>query len=254
VIPKTLEEFRRAVKFGAGIGGAVGAGDTFRYPLDELDTELNVVIGEFREEMYSRDFAYFLTETEQADLPTERADDNEQYSVIDWPTNVIAIKRVDVYVAGKWEALEPIDWSQIRQVTPDLASSRVVRPLWYAAQNQGETSSTEEADGTVYEAVAGKIALVPFHSQPGSYKLTVLYRWVNVLEDDELIPFPSELGFQWCVQRGIEKVSERDRNAGKRGSDAAAKRKELELKIGRFIPRAVNTGPVQIVRSKRYHG
>jgi hypothetical protein len=252
VIQKTLAEYRRAVVYEAGIGGTVGDGDTFRHPNEDLDQELNSVVQAFREDLTSRDFPFYIEETEQEDLPTERADANENYSLIDWPTLAHEIRRIDVYSNSRWEALVPVDWSRLRDVLPERASSNE-RPRFYSVKKQGTPTSIEGVDGTEYDVDAGKIALAPFGTS-GVYKLSYLPVWTYALDDDELIVFPSEFGFRWCVWEMVARISVRDRNAGKRGDMAKLERAVCEAKIGRYVPKVINTGGSTMRRAKRYNG
>lgn len=252
MIQKTFAEFRRAVVFEAGIGGTIGDGDTFRHPNDDINAELNSVIQAFREELTSRDFPFYIEETEQDDLPTERADDNENYSLIDWPTLAHEIRRIDVYSGQRWESLTPVDWSRLRDVLPERSSTNS-RPLFYSVKKQGTPTSIEGVDGTEYDVDAGKIALAPF-STTGVFKLSYLPVWVSALDDDEILVFPSEFGFRWCVWEMVARISVRDRNAGKRGDMAKIERAVCETKIGRYVPKVVNTGGQTMRRSKRYNG
>jgi hypothetical protein len=252
VISKTLAQYRAAVVYEAGIGGTVGEGSTYRHDQDQIDAELNSVFQAFREELTSRDFPFYVEETEQESLPTERADDNEQYSLIDWPTTAHEIRRIDVYVRSEWEALVPVDWSRIRDVAP-RSNQTNHRPRFYAVKKQGTPNSFEGVDGTEYEVEAGKIALIPFATN-GVYKMSYLPVWTYALDEDELFVFPSEIGFRWCVWEAVRRISVRDRNAGNRGTMAAEERALCEQKLGRYVPRVVNTGGSTMRRSARYNG
>lgn len=254
-ISKTLAEFRRAAVYEAGVGGAVGDGSTFRHPNEDLTPEINSVYQSFREELTTRDFEFFIEETEQQSIPTDRADDNEQYSLIDWPTNALQIKRIDTYAQGRWESLVPIDWSRVRDVlSSGVAASPYFRPRWYSVKNFGATNSFEGVDGTEYEVVAGKIALIPFATGGGTYKMSVLPVFPAALDDDELFIFPNEVGFRWCVYEAVTRIAVRDRNAGKRYDYAQQQRTLCEQKIGRFVPRVINTGGATMRRAARYNG
>lgn len=253
MIQKTLAEYRRAVVYEAGIGGTVGDGDTFRHPNEDLDAELNSTYQAFREELTSRDFPFFVEETEQDDLPTERADDNENYSLIDWPTLAHEIRRIDVYSGqSNWESLVPVDWARLRDVLP-RTTERCRVPRFYSVKKQATPTSIEGAEGDEYDVDAGKIALAPFGTS-GVYKLSYLPVWTYALDDDELLVFPSEFGFRWCVWEMVARISVRDRNAGKRGDMAKVERAVCEAKIGRYIPKVINTGGSTMRRSARYNG
>lgn len=252
MIAKTLAQYRAAVVNAASIGGATGVGNTFRHDQDLLDADLNSAYQRHLEEMTSRDFPHFVEETEQDSLPSERADDNEQYSLIDWPTTAHEIKRVDVYCQNRWEALVPLDWSRLRDVLPE-SNVRVQRPRFYSVKRVARTNSFEGVDGTEYELEAGKIALAPFATN-GVYKLSYLPVWSYALDEDELFVFISEWGFRWCVWEAVSIVAIRDRNAGKRGDKATIERKLCEDKIGRYVPKIVATGGSTMRRSPRYNG
>ena len=252
MLAKTLSQYRAAVAYEASVAGAMGQGTSYRHDQDQIDAELNGTFQAFREELTSRDFPFYVEETEQDDLPSERADDNENYSLIDWPTSAHEIRRIDVYAKGQWDALQPVDWTRLRDVIPRSAQ-RVCRPLFYAVKKQGTPNSFEGVDGTEYEVEAGKIALAPF-ATAGVYKLSYLPVWTYALDDDELFVFPSEFGFRWCVWEMVRRIAIRDRNAGKRGDYAAAERTVCEQKIGRYVPRIVMTGGTTMRRSARYNG
>ncbi len=124
-------------------------------------------------------------------------------------------------------------------------------------KNHGRTSSFEGVDGTEYEQVAGEIALLPFPQGAGGgskYKISYLPVNIPVLADDELLLFPDEVGFRWCVWSTVARVASRDRNAGKRYDMALKEIAICEAKIGRFVPRVINTGPQTMRRSARYNG
>src|SRR6476661_8512623 len=161
-VAKTVAEFRQAVVYEAAIGGATGDGATFRHPTDDLLREMNSAYASFREELTTRDFDFFVVEGEQEDLPVDRADTHEQYTIIDWPTNAQVLRRVDVYSAGLWESLLQVDWARIRDVAPQRGDARQSRPRFYAIKNFGSTNSFEGVDGTEFDQVAGEIAIIPF--------------------------------------------------------------------------------------------
>lgn len=254
MISKTLEQVRNAVIYECSIGGAVGIGDAFRHDQDQVDADINSAYQCLLEELTSRDFPYFIEETEQDSLPTERADTNENYSLIDWPTIAHEIKRIDVYTSGSWTPpLTEVDWSLLRDVVGGSPRT-VTRPLYYAIKKVATTNSFEGVDGTEFELEAGKIVLAPFCSV-GTYKLSYLPVWTGALEDDELFVFPSEFAFRWVVWEAVARVSVRDRNAGKRRDMAVQERGLCEEKFGRYVPRKVAAGGSGTMRrSARYNG
>lgn len=251
MIAKTLRQYRAAVAYESSIAGAIGEGDTFRHEVNQIDAELNSTFQAFREELTSRDFPFYIEETEQDDLPSERADENEQYSLIDWPTIAHEIRRIDVYVQNTWDSLQPVDWTRLRDVIP-RGPTRNLRPLFYAVKKQGTPNSFEGVDGTEFEVEAGKIAIAPFATN-GTYKLSYLPVWSYALDDDELFVFPSEFGFRWCVWEMVSRIAGRDRNAGKRGDKAVIERGVCETKIGRYVPKVVMTGGQTMRRSRHYN-
>lgn len=253
MIAKTLAQLRAAVVNAASIGGATGQGSSFRHDQDVLDQDINSAYQRFLEELSSRDFPYFIEESEQDVLPTERADTNENYSLIDWPTTAHEIKRIDVYANGTWDPpLTEVDWSLMRDVLAGQTRT-AQRPLYYAIKRIAKTNSFEGVDGTEYELEAGKIALFPF-ATGGVYKLSYLPVWTYALDDDELFVFPTEWGFRWCVWEAVSIIAVRDRNAGKRGDQAKVERGICEAKIGRYVSKKVATGGATMRRSKRFNG
>lgn len=245
MIVKTLTEFKRAVEYGAGIRGQIGAGSTFRHPTDDIETEINSSYGEYRELLVERDFDFFLTESAQASLPTTRADTNENYSLIDWPIAAQVIKRIDVYIQSTWQSLVEIDWARIRDAIPSSGTATAKRPLFFAPKAFGTITAATE--------VAGKIAIAPF-CPVGTYKMTYMPHWTEITEDENEFIFPSETGYRWAVFNTIAKVLIRDGDPMNQLAKVEQHLMKAEERIGRFSARTIATGGSQMRRARRYFG
>lgn len=245
-ITKTLLAMRTLTGKEADVTIAAGTDATKRHDVTEANVYLNDSYREYLSFMTTRGFDYFLEETSQANLPSSRADTNEQYSLIDWPpaaASALALKRVDVYAAGEWHELLRRDWTQLRSENHSSQAS-ATRPLVYAVKSIGKVSA---ATFTV-----GKIALAPFCST-GQYKLTYLPEWVNLTTDSHLFLFHDEIGAQWMMWNTVIKYSAQDNNAKKRFEIAQVQQAKCEALIGHFVPQITSTGPLTVVRSPDYN-
>lgn len=242
-LTKTLLGMRTLFAKEADITIAAGTDTTKRHDTTEANVYVNDSYRAYLSFMTTRGFDYFLIESALAALPVSRADTNEQYSLIDWPSNALALKRVDVYSAGEWHELMRRDWSQLRS---EGRSSQVsaLRPLVYAVKSHGSVSGAT--------LTAGKIALAPFSSN-GTYKTTYLPEWANITTDTHLFLFHDEWGAQWCIWDAVVKYSAQDNNAKKRYEIAVTQQLKCEAMIGQFVPQIASSGPLTVTRSPDYN-
>lgn len=245
MLAKTLAETQTMVVSVGNIKGQVGAGPTFRHPTDDVVAQINVSFGEYRELLVARKFDYFLEETAQADLPSARADVNEQYSLIDWPTNALNLRRIDVYQYGEWKALREVDWARLRDVIPSDSRQTTRRVEFYSPRSAGTPDGASQ--------VAGKIALAPF-SRPGKYKLTYLPPHTPITNTSHVFLFASMAGFMWTVWNAVCLVTIRDTDKERRYAPAVRERAECANSIGTFSAATVATGGQQMRRSPGYNG
>jgi len=242
-IVKTLLALRTLIGKEADITIAAGTDATKRHDTTEANVYVNDSYREYLSFMTTRGFDYFLVESALAALPASRADTNEQYSLIDWPANALALKRLDVYSAGEWHELQRRDWSQLRSENRSSAAT-ATRPMVYAVKSHGSVSAAT--------LTAGKIALAPF-STNGTYKTTYLPEWANITTDAHLFLFHDEWGAQWTVWNSVIKYSAQDNNAKKRFEIASIQQKKCEEMIGHFVPQIASTGPLTVTRSPDYN-
>lgn len=242
-ITKTLLAMRTLTAKEADVTIAAGTDATKRHDTTEFNVYQNDSYREYLSLMTTRGFDYFLVESALASLPSSRADTLEQYSLIDWPSNALALKRVDVYSGGEWHELQRRDWSQLRSEARSSAAT-AVRPMVYAVKSIGSVSGTT--------LTAGKIALGPFSSN-GSYKTTYLPEWANITTDAHLFLFHDEWGAQWTMWNNVIKYSAQDNNAKKRYEIATTQQKKCEEMIGHFVPQIAATGPLTVTRSPDYN-
>jgi len=191
----------------------------------------------------TRGFDFALTETAQDNLPSTRADSNEQYSLVDWPSGAVLLKRIDVYSDGEWYELQRRDWTTLRSEWRS-GSSVARRPMVYAPKSYGSVATSN--------FTAGKIALAPFSSS-GKYKITYQPEWVDITNTLHLFLFPDENCVQWVLWDFVTKIAARDRDNRKRYDIAVTERAHCEAMIGHFVPNIVQTGPMTMVRDTNYH-
>jgi hypothetical protein len=220
----------------------LGTGSTNRHETSDAIVYINDSHRAMMTLLTTRGIDFYLTETSLAALPTSRADTNEQYSLVDWPSGSTLIKRVDVYSDSTWHELHRRDWTQLRHECRS-SSSNAPRPLVYAPKSQGTVS------GATF--TAGKIALAPFSSN-GTYKITYQPEWTNITDTSHLFMYPDETCAQWVVWDFVIKVSARDNNAKKRFEIANQRQAKCEAQIGHFVPNIVQTGPMTVTRSPDY--
>jgi hypothetical protein len=239
-LTKTLAVVRNTCLKEADI--VIGSGTTNRHETDDVNVYINDSYRAMMTMLTTRGFDFYLTETALAALPTSRADTNEQYSLVDWPSGSTFIKRVDVYSSSTWHELHRRDWTQLRHECHSSSSS-ATRPLVYAPKSQGTVS------GATF--TAGKIALAPFSSN-GTYKITYQPEWANITDTTHLFMYPDETCAQWVVWDFVIKISARDNNAKKRFDIARERQAKCEAVIGHFVPNIVQTGPMTVTRSADY--
>ena len=221
----------------------LGSGSSARHETTDATLYLNDSYRQMLTLLTTRGFDFALTETAQAPLPSTRADTNEQYSLIDWPSGAILLKRIDVYSDGNWFELDRRDWTTLRSEWRSSAAT-ARRPVVYAPKSHGSVSG---ANFTV-----GKIALAPF-SANGSYKVTYQAEWADITDTAHVFLFPDEHCVQWVLWDFVVKISARDRDNRKRHEIAVTERGHAEALIGHFVPNIVQTGPQTMVRSLNYH-
>lgn len=239
-LTKTLSVVMNTCLKEAGI--VSGTGTTNRHETDDVKVYINDSHRAMMTMITTRGFDYYLTETALAALPTSRADTNEQYSLVDWPSGSTLIKRVDVYSDSAWHELARRDWTQLRSECRS-SSSNASRPLVYAPKSQGTVS------GTTF--TAGKIALAPFSSN-GTYKITYQPEWSDITDVTYKFLYPDETCAQWVVWDFVIKISARDNDAKKRYAIALDRQAKCEAMIGHYIPNIVQTGPMTVTRSPDY--
>lgn len=221
----------------------LGTGTSVRHETADAILYLNDSYREYLSLLTTRGFDFALTETAQAALPSTRADTNEQYSLVDWPSGAMLIKRIDVLSDGDWHELERRDWTTLRSEWRST-SAQARRPLVYAPKSHGTVS------GATF--TAGKIALAPF-SANGRYKITYQAEWTDITDTSHVFLFSNEHGVQWVLWDFVIKISARDRDNRKRHEIALAERAHTEALIGHFVPNIVQTGPLTMIRSPNYY-
>lgn len=221
----------------------LGADATARHQTTDATLYLNDSYRSMLSLLTIRGFDFALAETAQANLPTSRADTNEQYSLVDWPSGAVLLKRIDVYSDGSWFELARRDWTTLRSEWRASAPA-ARRPVVYAPKSYGSVATTA--------FTVGKIALAPFSSN-GKYKITYQPEWADITDTTHLFLFPDENCVQWVCWDFVTKIAARDRDNRKRYDIAVTERAHCEAQIGHFVPSIVQTGPGTMVRDHNYH-
>lgn len=242
-ITKTLAVARNRCVKEADIVLAAGTDSTKRHDTTDANTYVNDSHRALMTLLTTRGFDFYLTETALASLPTTRADTNEQYSLVDWPSGSVSLKRIDVYSDGEWHELDRRDWTQLRS-EGQSSESTSRRPIVYAPKSLGSVS------GATF--TTGKLALAPFSSN-GKFKITYLPEWADISNDAHLFLYPDEWCAQWVVWDFVVKISARDNNAKNRFGIASTERQRCEAMIGHFVPQIASTGPLTVTRSREYN-
>ena len=224
----------------------LGADSTARHETTDAILYVNDSYRALQTFLVTRGFDYFVVETALANLPSSRADTNEQYSLIDWPTGAVSLKRIDVYADNEWTELDKRDWTTLRSEYRASSSSGHRRPLVYAPKSHGTVATTVQT--------AGKIALAPFSSN-GQYKISYLPEWVDIAPANTtyLMLFPDELCCQWLIWDFVAKISIRDRDKLGKHDDSVVERGRIEALIGHHVPSVAGTGSLSVQRSPSYN-
>jgi hypothetical protein len=241
-ITKTLARVLNRCAKEADIVLAAGTDNAQRHDTTDAIERVNDSQRALTTFLTTRGFDFYLTETALANLPTTRADTQEQYSLVDWPANSVSIKRIDHYGDGEWHEVYRRDWTQLRSESHS-GDGGCSRPTVFAPKSQGVVS------GAVF--TPGKIALAPFASN-GQFKITYLPEWADITNTAHLFLYPDEWCAQWVVWDFVCKISARDNNAKNRYAIATTERLRCEEIIGHFVPNIIATGPLTVTRSPRY--
>ncbi len=221
----------------------LGTGTASRHETDDAILYVNDSYRALQTFLVTRGFDYFIVETALGNLPTSRADTNEQYSLVDWPAGAVSLKRIDVYADSEWYELDKRDWTTLRSEYRAGSASGHRHPLVYAPKSHGTVATT------VF--TAGKIALAPFSSN-GKFKISYLPEWVDITNTTHLFLFPDELCCQWLIWDFVAKISIRDRDKLGKHDDSVIERGRIEALIGHHVPSVVGTGPISVQRSPSY--
>ncbi len=224
----------------------LGADSTARHETTDAGLYINDSYRALQTFLVTRGFDYFITETSLANLPSSRADTNEQYSLIDWPSGAVSLKRIDVYADGEWSELDKRDWATLRSEYRRGEASGYRRPLVYAPKTHGTVATTV--------LTAGKIAIAPFATN-GQYKISYLPEWADIATTNGtyLFLFPDELCAQWLVWDFVAKICIRDRDNKGKHDDSVVERGRIEQLIGHHVPSVAGTGAISVQRSPHYN-
>lgn len=239
-VTRTLRQLLDKVYWSADIQGKTGT--TSRHPEATNIVEANDAYGRMRTMLINKSWKWELVETALAPLPATRADTNENYSLIDWPTAAQLIARIDVYSRNEWLKLEECDWDEVRLLTPTVPRQQP-RPTHFAIKSFGTIATTV--------LTAGKIALLPFATN-GTYKMTHLPRWAGITDVTHIFLYPDDFCVEWHVQSTALKIVQRDKDFQKRKTDCDTALAYAEANIADFTGRAVQTGSRQMRRDQNY--
>lgn len=245
MITATLQEILDMVIYGGDIGGTT-TGDDPRHPVANITAEINLAYSQHIDFILSKGFDYFIEETALANLPTSRADTNEDYSLIDYPLNVHKLLRLDVFAASGniKRKLTEISWQQVRDIHVQVYNYVSDQcPRYFAVKSIGTVSGIT--------ATAGKIALCPFGSA-GQYKMSYVPKHVPITTTTHLFRFANAASIAWVVNTVILVLAKRDRNFQARAEEARNALARAISEIGQFVPGVISTGTKTVTRSKQY--
>ncbi len=139
----------------------------------------NIAWQELREMVSFMEDGTFLQQTTPAALPTTPAT-NEDYVVIDWPTNAVSIFGVRVKTDQRWRALRPLPTAALHDFTYDgyFRSASARAPIGYILKTFSYDATTTET--------AGKIMIVPVPTG-GTYSLWYLEAWTPITSDTTVV-------------------------------------------------------------------
>jgi hypothetical protein len=153
-------------------------GYTDRHSTTTLKTLWNISWQQLREEVSFLEDGTFLQQTTPANLPTTPAT-SEDYVVIDWPVNAVAIYGVRVKTNDRWRPLRPLPTAALHDYQyRGLFNTSTRAPIGYVLKTIPFGASATET--------AGKIMIVPVPTS-GTYSLWYLEAWAPVTTDAHTI-------------------------------------------------------------------
>lgn len=240
-----LSELEENIESQASV--RIGTGSGARHPSSILTKRVNDAFRRYQTFLTSRGFSWFIEETAALALPTTRADTDEPYSVVPWPTVARTIELVSVLVSNRWTDCDRIEWPQIRRYShghlSGLSAGESHRPLAFAPKKYGEVSGTS--------AAAGEIALTPF-APVGQYRVGYIPEHANIEDDTTAFRYPDQLGIDWVVFSVAMKYQTRDGDSRRRYAMLRDELSRVEAEIGRATQVTINSGPLTMDRSSTY--
>ena len=150
------------------------AGYDQRHPEATLKILWNASWQELREIVSFAEDGTFLQQTTPASLPTTPAT-SEDYVVVDWPVNAVAIFGVRVKTNERWRPLKSLPASALHDYQYDgLFGTTARNPIGYILKTIPFGASATET--------AGKIMIVPVPTS-GTYSVWYLEAWSPVTTD-----------------------------------------------------------------------
>lgn len=176
-------------------------GHTDRHPDTTVKQLWNDSWQHLREKVSFLEDGTFLQQTAPASLPTTPATD-EDYVVIDWPTNAVAVFGVRVKTDDRWRALRPLPTAALHDFTYDgfFRSSTARAPIGYILKTIPFGASTTET--------AGKIMIVPVPTG-GTYSLWYLSAWEPITSDAAVVSGHAAW-IEWSIWDTVVKMRAKD--------------------------------------------
>jgi hypothetical protein len=162
----------------------------------------NIAWQELREMVSFLEDGTFLQQTTPAALPTT-AVSGEDYVVIDWPTNAVAIFGVRVKTeTNRWRALRPLPTAALHDFNFDgwYHSSTSRAPVGYILKTIPFGAATTET--------AGKIMIVPVPTG-GTYSLWYLEAWTPITSDTAVVSGHAAW-IEWTIWQTVIKMRAKD--------------------------------------------
>lgn len=237
----TMDEVRVAARYRGDLEGLED-----RHSDLDLNREANLSVRQLRMKLANEDVLDVLTPTSILSLPSSPAVTGGSWAEIDWPTDAILVRGLDVRVDGSWLTIPQGEFAQRLQGPIQGQNSFSVGStlsMWVPRSLPQPSTTTR---------VAGKIMLFPVPNG-GSYILWYLREWTDLTIGTHLFP-GQESWVDWVIWDVVVKSLKRDvgPQGNKQLDEAMAERDRCWMTIQSTAKRLATDGPVEV--TNRYSG
>jgi hypothetical protein len=213
-------------------------GQTKRHPDKDLRRELTQSLRACRAWVSRAVSDTFIEATDPAALPTAAPVTDEQYLEIDFPDDAVSILGVDVLFGGVWDPLEPVRFTQRRE----LQGSNL-RPRAYCVRTlPHETPATT--------LTSGKIQIYPLVATGLQHRVWYLPELPELTDPDHVVAGFDGDWLEWALWDATVKLAAEDDDSQNVDNIATRERQIIQDRVIAQAVRIQRAGPIAPRRAR----